>query len=283
MPARMIIDRPATTAPRRRRRAATARRGGGLSRWLLPVAGIVLFLALIEVVRALSERVRTGVPSMVDVLRELGSLATDATFWAAVADTLAAWGMGMGLVLVTAVPLAILVGLSKRAHVATSMTAEVLRPIPPVAVIPLAVLLLGSGVSLNALLAFIGAFWPTYLQTTYGVRAVDPVMMRTARVYGLSRWERIVNVVLPSATPFVATGLRLSAAAALILSVTGGIVTGAPGLGARISQLQSGGAVEQMYAVVVATGLLGVLINRIFHLIEAPTMRWHPSRRQSAS
>lgn len=281
MATRMIIDRPATTAPRRRWRSVAG--AGGAARWWQPVAGIVLFLALVELTRVLSERVRSGVPSMVDVVRELGGLLGNAQFWSAVTDTLTAWAMGMGLVLVTAVPLAILVGLSKRAYVATSMTAEVLRPIPPVAVIPLAVLLLGSGVQLNALLAFIGAFWPTYLQTTYGVRAVDPVMMRTARVYGLNRWERIVNVVLPSATPFVATGLRLSAAAALILSVTGGIVTGAPGLGARISQLQSGGAMAQMYAVVVATGLLGVLINRIFHLIEAPTMRWHPSRRKSAS
>ncbi len=279
----MIIDRPATTAPRRRWRSVDAGGRGGLARWVQPALGIVLFLALVELARALNDHLREGIPSMLDALGELGGLATDALFWRAVGDTMTAWAMGMGLVVVTAVPLAIIVGLSRRAYVATSMTAEVLRPIPPVAVIPLAVLLLGSGVSLNGLLAFIGAFWPTYLQTTYGVRAVDPVMMRTARVYGLNARERVFNIVLPSATPFVATGLRLSAAAALILAVTGGIVTGAPGLGARISELQSGGAIAKMYAVVVATGLLGVVINRIFHLIEAPTMRWHPSRRRSAS
>lgn len=276
----------ATTSPPGGGRPSRRRTGSGRSagaRAAQPLIGILLFLVLVEVLRAVSEPVRAGVPSMPAVLGHLGTQLVDAVFWAAVGNTMAAWGVGLLLAVVIAIPLAILVALSGAAYTATSMTAEVLRPIPPVAVIPLAVLLLGSGVALATLLAFIGAFWPIYLQTTYGVRSVDPVMLRTARVYGLNRRERILNVVLPAATPFVATGLRLSAAAALILAVTGGIVTGSPGLGARITELQSGGAVAEMYAVVVATGLVGVLINRIFHMVEAPTLQWHPSRRREAA
>ena len=92
------------------------------------------------------------------------------------------------------------------------------------------------------------------MQTLYGVQDVDPVATDTARSFGFSRAQRLLRVTLPSAVPYVATGVRISAAVALILVVTAELVIGAPGLGRQINLARQGGNVELMYALILATG-----------------------------
>jgi ABC-type nitrate/sulfonate/bicarbonate transport system permease component len=113
----------------------------------------------------------------------------------------------------------------------------------------------------------------------YGVADVDPIAADTARSYGLNFWARLRHVVWPTALPYVMTGLRLSAAVALILAITGELVIGSPGLGREIAVAQTSGAVAPLYGLVVATGLIGVLINVALRGLERRVLAWHPSVR----
>ncbi|HEY4558445.1 MAG TPA: ABC transporter permease subunit, partial [Enteractinococcus sp.] len=161
----------------------------------------------------------------------------------------------------------------------TNSTIEFLRPVPSVALIPLAVLLFGVGIESALLLIVYASFWQVLIQVLYGVADVDVVAMDTAKSYGMGRLARIRYVVFPTALPYLMTGVRLAAAVALILAITAQLVIGTPGLGAEIARAQSGGAYVSMYALVLATGLLGVIINIVMRAIERQILSWHTSVR----
>jgi ABC-type nitrate/sulfonate/bicarbonate transport system permease component len=101
----------------------------------------------------------------------------------------------------------------------------------------------------------------------------------TARSFGLGRLARLWRITLPSALPYVATGVRISSSVALILTITAELVIGSEGLGRSINVARSGGAVELMYALIVATGILGWLLNVVVAGAERRVLRWHPSQR----
>src|SRR5690625_4310223 len=117
----------------------------------------------------------------------------------------------------------------------------------------------------------------------YGVADVDPVARETARSFGLSRKYRLRYVIWPTALPYLMTGVRLGASVALILAVTAELVIGNPGLGLQISLAQSGNATVEMYALVLTTGFIGVLINFVFRTTERKILSWHPSIRNEAN
>jgi ABC-type nitrate/sulfonate/bicarbonate transport system permease component len=115
--------------------------------------------------------------------------------------------------------------------------------------------------------------------TLYGVQDVDPVATDTARSFGFSRPQRLFRVTLPSAVPYIATGMRIASAVSLILTVTAELVIGSAGLGRSINVARSGGDEQLMYALIIATGLLGLALNAIFVLTERRVLHWHPSQR----
>jgi ABC-type nitrate/sulfonate/bicarbonate transport system permease component len=200
-------------------------------------------------------------------------------FWTAVANTLQGWALGLGIAALIAIPLGIVIGSSRLVYRSLRAVIEFLRPIPSVALIPLAVLIYGSGLESKVFLAAFASTWPLLMQTLYGVQDVDPVATDTARSFGISRPQRLLRVTLPSAVPYIATGVRISAAVALILAVTAELVIGSPGLGREINIARQGEATDLMYALIVATGLLGWLINAVFARGERRVLHWHPSQR----
>src|SRR5690606_1304195 len=127
---------------------------------------------------------------------------------------------------------------------------EFLRPVPSVALIPLAILLFGTDLQSKVFLAAFASFWPILIQTLYGMQDLDPVAIDTARAFGLGRLERMWRMTLPNALPYIATGVRISSAVALILVVTAELVIGAPGLGREISVASSNGVLPLMYGLI---------------------------------
>ncbi|WP_449390838.1 ABC transporter permease [Eoetvoesiella caeni] len=159
------------------------------------------------------------------------------------------------------------------------LIVEVLRPIPAVALIPLAVLLFGIDGTTKVVLVAYSVFWPMLFQIMYGIRDVDAVARDTVRSYRLSPWNKVRYLLLPSATPYFMTGLRISASIALIVSVATELVISAPGFGAAINVAQAGGAHAEEYGYIVATGLLGWLLSVTFRRMERHVLRWHQSQR----
>jgi ABC-type nitrate/sulfonate/bicarbonate transport system permease component len=149
--------------------------------------------------------------------------------------------------------------------------------------IPLLFLTLGTTLQSEVFLAAFGAYWPLLVQTINGVRDVDPVAIVTARSFGVGRFERLYRIKLPSAIPYIATGLRISSAVALILAFTAELFMGTGGLGQIMNVSESFGLVVQVYALALATGFLGLAIYVVFAAVERWALRWHPSQRAAST
>jgi ABC-type nitrate/sulfonate/bicarbonate transport system permease component len=254
----------------------SAPRGGTA---LLGLLGFATFLAALEVVP------RTGLVSP-DYLPPLSRIATAMTelageggFWGAVLDTVRSWFIGLLIAVTLGIVVGFVIGTIPILREFTASTIEFLRPIPSVALIPLAVLVFGTTMKSTLLLVVYASFWQVLVQVLYGVADVDPVARDTARTFGLGRWARTVHVTWPTALPYVFTGIRLAAAVALILAITAELVIGIPGLGLEIGTAQQSGAVPRMYALVLVTGVLGVIVNVGFRAVERRLLSWHASVR----
>lgn len=269
------ITRAVAIAQRR-----SARRRFRPRRLLLGLGGIVTFLALWELVS------RTGLvnpvylPPASEVLVQFGINLTLTGFWGAVGVTVGTWALGMLIAFVLAAPIGIVIALSGFLRRATRSTIEFLRPIPSVGLIPLAVLVFAEPLQQSLLIVVYGAFWQILVQVLYGVGDVDTVAMATARSYGFGWWQRVRDVVFPTMLPYLVTGVRLAAAVALILAVTAELVIGgSPGLGREIGLSRDAGLYPSTYALVLATGLLGVVINVGVRVVERRLLSWHQSVR----
>ncbi|PTM99747.1 ABC transporter permease [Streptomyces sp. VMFN-G11Ma] len=245
----------------------------------LGAAGLAAFLALGEVVPRTGLVKESYFSPTSRIASALWDEITDGAFWSALGDTLTGWAIGLAIAVGAGVVVGVLVSVVPYLREATASTIEFLRPIPSVALIPLAVLLYGTELRSVLLLVVYASFWQVLIQTLYGVQDVDPVAEETARSYGLGTWARVRHVLWPTALPYVMTGVRLAAAVALILAITAELVIGAPGLGQQIAVAQSSQAVPEMYALIVVTGLLGLLINVGARTVERRALAWHQSVR----
>jgi ABC-type nitrate/sulfonate/bicarbonate transport system permease component len=250
---------------------------------IAPSVAVICVLALWQLVVGIGLLNQDHIPTMTATLSELGELLGESSFWSAVGSTLEGWALGLGIAAALAIPLGILIGSSPVVYRSVRFVVEFLRPIPSVALVPLAVLIYGVGLESKVFLAAFASFWPLFVQTLYGVQDVDPVATDTARSFGLGRFERLWRIKLPSAVPYIATGLRISSAVALILAVTAEIVIGSAGLGREINVARSSGAIELMYALIITTGLLGYLLNILTTQAERRVLHWHPSHRKAVA
>lgn len=254
----------------------------GVPRSMLGALGLALFFGIWELLPRIGVVAERHLPPATEVALTLAERAVHSDFWVAVGQTVLAAGLGLAIACGAAVTLGFTLGSLPRVRAYTTSTVEFLRPIPSVALIPLAILLYGTDLGSPLLLVVYAAFWQIYIQVLYGVADIDPVAEQTARSYQLGRLSRFRHVTWPAALPYVLTGVRLGAAVALILAVTAQLVIGSPGLGQEIARAQQGGAVELTYALIVATGVLGVCINVGVRSLERRALHWHTSVRGEA-
>jgi ABC-type nitrate/sulfonate/bicarbonate transport system permease component len=265
-----------TVAPRAGQRVPTRVR---IPDRALPWVGVLGALLVFEVAPRAGLLASNHFPPTSKILATLGSQVGEASFWTASLNTLEGWALGLGFAAAAAIPLGLLIGSIRLLYRAVRVPIEFLRPVPSVALIPLVILIYGAGLESKVFLAAFASFWQLILQTMYGVQDVDPVATDTARSFGFSRFRQLVYVTLPSAVPYIATGLRISSAVALILAVTAELVIGSEGLGREINVARAGGNVELMYALIIMAGLLGWVLNLGFVWIERRVLHWHPSQR----
>lgn len=245
--------------------------------------GAVVFLLLEVATRA--ELVNpTYLPPASTVLTTTGAILLDPGFLANVGGTLTAWGLGMAIAIAIAVPLGLVLGSSWRSYLAATTAIEFLRPIPSVALIPLAILLIGRGLDMRVALIVYASVWPILFNTIYGIRDVDPLAKDTARAFGFSRVAILRQVSLRWALPFIYTGIRISTAIALILAISTELIAGGgPGIGTwMLAHSETGVPRELLYAGIVVAGLLGLLINSIMAAGERRLFSWHQRVRTAS-
>ena len=255
-----------------------ARGTGGLA-WVEGLAGLIGFAIILEIVPRIGLVSPLYFPPFSEIVAALVKEAMSGAFWTALGSTLRSWAIGLAISLVAGTTIGIVIGSSQLLRTLTRSTIEFLRPIPSVALIPLAVLLFGTRIQSTLVLVVYASFWQVLIQVLYGVQDVDPVARETARSYGLGTWAQIRYVTWSTTLPYLMTGVRLAAAVSLILAITSEVTIGTPGIGKEISDTQSGGAVAPMYAYVVVAGLIGVIVNLAARALERQVLAWHPSVR----
>lgn len=194
--------------------------------------------------------------------------------------TLSVYVRGLALAAVLAVTIGILMGTYKPVFDSLKIIVEFLRPVPSVAMIPLAILFFGLGATMRISVITYAAFWPMLINTIYGVRAIDPQALDVARNFGVTGSEALWRVTLPSAVASIATGFRISATIALIVTVTTELIAGNSGIGFYISQMEQANRLPPMYAAILLTGILGYLLNTLYFTLERKVVFWTPAARE---
>lgn len=226
--------------------------------------GLVLPVALVVVAELLVrgrglESDAIAAPSRVAVAWYQALL--DGTLLSATAETLACAIGGLAIGFVLGMAMGTVFGLLSLADHLMEVTVEAIRPIPPVALIPVALLVYGFGYRLEIAVVAFATVWPAMIFTRTAIRGITPRLFEVARALELTPLQRVVKLVIPAALPQVFVALRLSAAISLVVAVTVEVTSNTIGLGHEMMMAQSSLQPDLMLALLVWTGVLGWMIN----------------------
>jgi NitT/TauT family transport system permease protein len=258
----------------------------GASRRTTFIRGALGLLALFVVAEIVS---RSGIvsaaflPPTSVVLLRVGELLVDPAFLGEVLATLYAWAIGLAICIVVSVTIGVLLGSSRSLYSASRAVIEFIRPIPSVALIPLAMIVLGNDAEMKIALIVFSTSWPVLFNTIYGMHDVDPIAKLTAKSFGRGRVATLFTVSLPSAAPFIFTGIRIAASVALIVAISAELLAGASdGLGRwMLDAGATGNRPDLVYAATIIAGLIGLAINFVLVLVERRFLAWQPALRQT--
>lgn len=204
-------------------------------------------------------------------LQALWAAAVDGSLWQLTGQTLGAAAAGLLLGGGVGVLLGVWFGLSRRASQAGAPTVELLRPVPSVALIPVALLVFGFGWRLEIAVVAFACCFPMLLLTRSAVQAVEPRLLEVAQVLGLGPWRRTWRIVLPAAVPRLFVALRLCAGIALVVAVTTEVAANPQGLGFAMVSAQQSLMPERMIGLLLWLALLGWGLNAGLLLLQR---RW---------
>ena len=221
-------------------------------------------------------------PALKDVLTTFKDTWVFSRFGSDVVPSLVRLFIGYFVAVAVGIGGGIALGMSPVLRRVAAPIVEFLRAIPPPALLPFAILVIGVGDSMKVFIIAFVCLWPILLNTVDGVTGVDPTLRETTRVYGISPRDRVWRVMLPAATPQIFAGMRTSLSLALILMVISEMVASTNGIGYFVLQSQRTFAIPEMWSGILLLGLLGYALNVIFLLFERRVLAWHRGARASA-
>ena len=241
--------------------------------WIAPIALVVVWELLAQagwlspqVLPAPSKVARTAYKLLVSgsLLRDLGVSLLRAIAGFAIGGTI-------GFVLGT------LVGFSRIAQALIDRSVQMVRAIPFLALVPLVIVWFGVGEAEKIFLVSLGVAFPIYINTTLGIRQVDPKLLELGRVQGLGTWQLIRRVILPGALPSVLTGVRYALATAWLALVVAETIGAQSGLGFLAMDAREFLRTDVIVLTIVIYALIGVAADSIARLLERRLLAWHPN------
>ena len=215
-------------------------------------------------------------PSPVEVARGMAELMHKHVLWGDIVDSLRRVLTGFGLAVAVGIPLGLFLGWHPAVNGMVNPVLQILRPISPLAWIPIAILLLGVGDGAAIFLIFLGAFFPIVVACVDGVSTVPAVFRQAGRNFGLSDMRMLRTVVFPAALPRILVGLRLALGIAWLVVVAAEMVAVDSGLGFLvIDSRNSGKRYDLVIAAMLLIGVIGLLLDLLFRSLERiPAVRW---------
>jgi ABC-type nitrate/sulfonate/bicarbonate transport system permease component len=244
-------------------------------RRLAPVLEVLVPLALVGLWAAWSAGSDTFYyPPLTDILETFNETWVFERVGSDVVPSLLRLTAGYAIAVVVAVAVGIPLGLNATARRAAAPIVEFLRAIPPPALLPLAIVVVGVGNSMKVLIIAFVCVWPILLNTIDGIRGIDPTLNETARVYGVPR-----RATLPAAGPQIFAGMRTSLSLAVIMMVISEMVASTNGIGFFVLQSQRSFAIPEMWSGILLLGILGYALNLLFTAVERRVLAWHRGAR----
>ena len=245
-----------------------------LGKIVLPMIVIVLVIAIWWIVVAQTES--AIFPTPWQVVAGAFELAQDGTLWEHIGASLFRVGTGFGLALVAGIPLGLWMGWVGAVHRTLNPIFQMLRPISPIAWIPLAILWFGVGDVSPIFLIFISSVFPMIVQTTSGVHTIERRYLRAAANFGVSRFVLFRRVVIPAVLPEIIVGMRIGVGVAWLVVVAAEMIALRSGLGYLIMDSRNAGnRYDLVIASMIIIGVIGLLLDGTTRLLERlKTVKW---------
>lgn len=215
-------------------------------------------------------------PSVGNILNTFANVWFGAGFFEHILPSLFNWILGYVLGAVAAILFGLWIGSSSILIQLTRVPVEFARALPPPALIPVAIAILGVGEEMKWGVIAFGAFFPILLATTDGVRGTEGGLIDTAKMYRIQGKWSWTRIVLPSAAPQIVAGMKVSLSISLLLMIVSEMVASVRGLGFFTLQAQRTFAYTEMWAGIILLGLIGFLANFIFEKISDRVLYWQP-------
>ncbi|MGC4846149.1 ABC transporter permease [Micromonospora sp. DT15] len=262
--------------------AAAGPGAGGLAGRLLGVGGkalhrsvaILALAAIWEGAPRLGLVDRVFLPPLSEVLVAWWELLRSGQLAEHVGASLTRSLAGLGLAVLTAIPLGLLIGWYRPLAELLSPLLEVFRNTAALALLPVFVLILGLGETSKIALVLYACSCPILLNTIAGVKGVDPLLIRSARSMGLNHLRLFQKVILPAAVPTIFTGVRLAGAYSILVLVAAEMVGAKAGLGYLINYAQYNFAIADMYSGIITISAIGLVVNQLLVALERRFSTW---------
>jgi ABC-type nitrate/sulfonate/bicarbonate transport system permease component len=221
------------------------------------------------------------VPPLREILRTFPEVWTGERLRTDVLPSLIRLAAGYAVAVLVGVFLGVLVGGDRRVRAVLEPVLEFFRAVPPPVLVPVIMLFAGIGDTMKVVVIAAGCVWPVLLNTVEGVRAVDGVLADTCRSYGIAGSARLRHLVLRSASPQIAAGMRQALSIGIILMVISEMFAASNGLGFTIVQFQRSFAIPDMWSGILLLGLLGLALSVLFRLVESWALAWYHGQRRA--
>jgi NitT/TauT family transport system permease protein len=219
-------------------------------------------------------------PTPWQVVTGTAELIKDGTLWRHIGASLMRVGVGFSLAVLVAVPLGLWLGWVRGAFSTLNPLFQILRPISPIAWIPIAILWFGVGNASPIYLIFISSVFPMIVQTTAGVHTIERRYLRAAQNFGVSRYTLFRQVVIPAVLPQIIVGMRIGLGVAWLVVVAAEMIALRSGLGYLIiDSRNAGNRYDLVIAGMIIIGLIGLLLDGVMRLLEGlKSVRWRYAR-----
>ncbi len=241
--------------------------------WSLPLALVVLWQIAAQT-GWLSSRV---LPAPLDVLKAFWTLAVSGELWRHVLVSaqraLSGFAVGGGLGLL----LGLATGSWKRVETLLDTTVQMIRNIPPLALIPLVILWFGIDETAKLFLVSLGVFFPVYINTFHGIRSVDAGLIEMGRSYGLRGWALYRDIILPGALPSILVGVRFSLGFMWVILIVAETISAQEGIGYMTMNAREFLMTDVVLVGILLYALLGKLADLLARSLERVWLSWHPN------
>ena len=242
---------------------------------LKSLIGNVVFLAHWEVLARVGPLDPDHFPPLREIAASLVEDVSTPSFLGDLAATLTRTLTGLGIAIVLGLALALLSGRFQLVRRMLAPFVDMLRVIPPPAIVPLSMFALGLGTPLFIFIIAFASIWPIYINAANALAAPEPVQMATGRSLGYSDGEILLRIRLPSAMPEIFTGIRIGTGTSLLAAVAAEMLAGNNGLGHLLFDAGFGMRSAEMFGLMFLIGAAGVLLNFALGLVRSGMIAWH--------